>query len=95
MIRSKLVDAVSAENTRLSLPQVERLVATFFDTIIAQMAKGGRVEIRGFGTFETRQRVARPGLNPRTGEAVSVDAKCVPHFKPAKKLRHSVAKTIA
>lgn len=95
MIRSELVDAISAENPGLSLPQVEHLVATFFDTIVAQMAKGGRVEIRGFGTFETRERLARPGRNPRTNEVISVDAKCVPHFKPAKNLRHIVAKTKA
>lgn len=92
MIRSELVEAILEDNPTLSVALAERLVATFFDTIIARVAQGGRVEIRGFGSFEIRDRVARPGRNPRTGEVVMVEAKSVPHFKPGKRLRERVAK---
>jgi len=59
----------------------------FFEEITSRLAEGGRVELRGFGTFSTRQREARTGRNPRTGEAVSVPAKKVPYFKPGKEMR--------
>lgn len=92
MIRSELVEAILADNPNLSVALAERLVATFFETITARVAQGGRVEIRGFGSFEIRNRVARPGRNPRTGEVVMVEAKSVPHFKPGKRLRERIAK---
>ncbi|MBC7985476.1 MAG: integration host factor subunit beta [Sphingomonadaceae bacterium] len=87
MIRSELVQKVSSENPHLSNKDVERLVTAFFDTIANQLARGGRVELRGFGAFSTRQRDARTGRNPRTGAAVAVDAKRVPYFKPGKEMR--------
>ena len=87
MIRSELVQLIAKEQPDLALADVERLVATFFDEITAQLARGGRVELRGFGAFSTRARDARTGRNPRTGEAVSVDAKRVPYFKPGKEMR--------
>lgn len=87
MIRSELVQLIAKEYPDLSLADVERLVATFFDEIAAQLARDGRVELRGFGTFSTRGRDARTGRNPRTGEPVSVDAKRVPYFKPGKEMR--------
>jgi integration host factor subunit beta len=59
----------------------------FPDSITEQLAQGGRVELRGFGAFSTRQRDARVGRNPRTGDPVSVDAKRVPYFKPGKEMR--------
>lgn len=92
MIRSELVEAILADNPDLSLPLAELLIATFFDTITARLAQGGKVEIRGFGSFQTRDRVARLGRNPRTGEVVMVEAKSVPHFKPGKRLRERVTK---
>jgi len=58
-----------------------------FDSITDQLAQGGRVELRGFGAFSTRQRDARVGRNPRTGDPVSVNAKRVPYFKPGKEMR--------
>ncbi|WP_010161398.1 HU family DNA-binding protein [Sphingomonas sp. PAMC 26617] len=91
MIRSELVEAVSAENPDLPLPQIEILVSAFFDTITARLVDGGRVEIRGFGTFSTRDRDARVGRNPGTGESVEVRAKRLPHFVPGKDLRERVA----
>jgi integration host factor subunit beta len=62
-------------------------VTGIFNEITAQLAKGGRVELRGFGAFSTRSRDARVGRNPRTGEQVEVDAKKVPYFKPGKEMR--------
>ena len=87
MIRSELIQKIAADNPELSAKDVERLVSTFFETITAQLAKGGRVELRGFGAFSTRERDARTGRNPRTGDAVHVPAKRVPYFKPGKEMR--------
>ena len=87
MIRSELVQLIAKDYPDLSLTDVERLVGTFFDEIAAQLARDGRVELRGFGTFSTRGRDARTGRNPRTGEPVEVDAKRVPYFKPGKEMR--------
>jgi integration host factor subunit beta len=66
---------------------VERIVNTIFDEVTAAMARGDRVELRGFGAFSVKQRDARVGRNPRTGETVSVDEKHVPFFKTGKLLR--------
>ncbi|MGI4881066.1 MAG: integration host factor subunit beta [Janthinobacterium lividum] len=87
MIRSELVAAVATSNPHLTQRDVERVVATIFDTIGEALAVGRRVELRGFGAFSTRSREARTGRNPRTGSAVAVDAKRVPYFKPGKDLR--------
>lgn len=87
MIRSELVEKLAADNPTLAMRDVEMIVACFFDQVSAQLAKGGRVELRGFGTFSTRARAARTGRNPRTGSAVDIDAKHVPHFKPGKEMR--------
>ena len=87
MIRSELVQKISEAHPDLSPREVERIVATFFDAIVAQLASGGRVELRGFGAFSTRARDARTGRNPRTGDTVPVDAKRVPYFKPGKEMR--------
>jgi len=87
MIRSELVALLASENPDLSAKEVERVVDAFFETISVQLAKGGRIELRGFGAFSTRARTARTGRNPRTGTAVDVDAKRVPYFKPGKHMR--------
>ena len=87
MIRSELVQKLAAENSDLSMRDIERIVDTFFDEIAKRLAAGGRVELRGFGAFSTRARDARTGRNPRTGDAVAVDAKRVPYFKPGKEMR--------
>ncbi|GGC38698.1 integration host factor subunit beta [Novosphingobium marinum] len=87
MIRSELLAALAKENPELRADDVERAVDTFFDEIAAQLASGGRVELRGFGAFSTRERDARKGRNPRTGETVDVPAKRVPYFKPGKEMR--------
>jgi len=87
MIRSELVQKIASENSDLRLEEVERIVDTFFDSIVDQLASGGRVELRGFGAFSTRSRESRTGRNPRTGAAVDVKAKSVPYFKPGKEMR--------
>ncbi len=87
MIRSELVAALSRDHPDLAVSEVERIVACVFDAITARLAAGGRVELRGFGTFTTRARDARTGRNPRTGEPVDVEAKRVPYFKPGKEMR--------
>ena len=87
MIRSELVTELGRDHADLSSAEMERIVTCIFDAIIARLASGGRVELRGFGTFTTRSRDARTGRNPRTGEAVAVGAKHVPYFKPGKEMR--------
>jgi len=87
MIRSELVQKLASENPGLRIGEVEQIVDIFFDEIVARLAKGGRVELRGFGAFSTRERASRTGRNPRTGEAVAVPAKRVPYFKAGKAMR--------
>ena len=87
VIRSELVQKLCDDHPDLTSKEIERVVSAFFDSIIDQLQKGGRVELRGFGAFSTRERDARKGRNPRTGDAVDVDAKRVPYFKPGKEMR--------
>lgn len=87
MIKSELIAALAAENDHLTQRDIERVVGTIFDRIIAALEAGGRVELRGFGAFSVRSRSARAGRNPRTGAAVQVRAKHVPFFKSGKELR--------
>jgi integration host factor subunit beta len=87
MIRSELVQNLCRDFPDLTQREIENLVSAVFDSITDQLAKGGRVELRGFGAFSTRQRDARIGRNPRTGDSVPVDAKRVPYFKPGKEMR--------
>ncbi|HHL21105.1 MAG TPA: integration host factor subunit beta [Aliiroseovarius sp.] len=87
MIRSELVQKITDENPHLYHRDVERIVSTVFEEIIEAMARGDRVELRGFGAFSVKKRDARVGRNPRTGEAVQVEEKHVPFFKTGKLLR--------
>ena len=87
MIRSELVHTLSEDNPDLRVEEVEQVVDIFFDEIASRLAEGGRVELRGFGAFSTRDREARKGRNPRTGAEVDVPAKRVPFFKPGKEMR--------
>jgi integration host factor subunit beta len=73
-------------NPHLLLKDAEKIVTAFLDSIVLAMARGHRVEIRGFGVFTVRQRKARTGRNPRTGVVVSVEEKVVPHFRAGKEL---------
>ena len=74
MIRSELVQKLCNDFPDLSQREVENVVGAVFDSITDQLAKGGRVELRGFGAFSTRQRDARTGRNPRTGEEMTIAA---------------------
>jgi len=87
MIRSELIQKIAEENPHLYQRDVEKIVNTIFDRIIEAMAKGNRVELRGFGAFSVKRRGARLGRNPRTGESVSVEEKFIPFFKTGKQLR--------
>ena len=87
VIRSELVQKLCDDHSDLTSKEIERVVSAFFDSVIDQLQAGGRVELRGFGAFSTREREARKGRNPRTGDAVDVDAKRVPYFKPGKEMR--------
>ena len=87
MIRSELLQELQKDNPELKAEEVEQVVDIFFDEIGKRLAEGGRVELRGFGAFSTRERDARVGRNPRTCEAVHVPAKRVPYFKAGKEIR--------
>jgi integration host factor subunit beta len=88
--KSELIADLAAANPHLRAADVETIVATIFDEITGALARGERVELRGFGAFTTKHREARTGRNPRTGEAVSVNEKSVPFFKAGKELRERV-----
>lgn len=87
MIRSELLQALAKGSQSLRGDEIEKVVDVFFEEITARLAEGGRVELRGFGAFSTRERDARKGRNPRTGETVDVPGKRVPYFKPGKEMR--------
>lgn len=87
MIRSELILRIADENPHLYQRDVERIVNTIFDEVTNAMARGDRVELRGFGAFSVKKRDARVGRNPRTGETVDVEEKHVPFFKTGKLLR--------
>ncbi len=87
MIKSELIQQIAEENPHLYQRDVERIVSVIFEEITAALARGDRVELRGFGAFSVKDRDARMGRNPRTGESVPVPAKKVPFFKAGKELR--------
>ncbi len=87
MTKSELILRLAERNPHLYQRDVERIVSTIFDEISAALARGDRVELRGFGAFSVKNRDARTGRNPRTGETVYVAKKSVPFFKVGKDLR--------
>ena len=87
MTKSELIARLAAANPHLFQRDVERIVTTIFEEISAALARGDRVELRGFGAFSVKQRGARLGRNPRTGTSVNVTAKYIPYFKTGKQLR--------
>ncbi|GGA88454.1 integration host factor subunit beta [Brucella endophytica] len=87
MIKSELVQIIASRNPHLFQRDVENIVGAVFDEISNALAEGNRVELRGFGAFSVKNRPARSGRNPRTGEAVEVEEKWVPFFKTGKELR--------
>jgi integration host factor subunit beta len=89
MTKADLVDQVTALGD-LTRRDGEVIVDTLFESIIGALKANDKVEVRGFGSFRTRQRNSRTGRNPKTGAAVAVPAKRVPFFKPSKELRDLV-----
>ena len=87
MTKSELIQRLAEKNPHLYLRDVEKIVDTVFDEITQALADGNRVELRGFGAFSVKNRAARMGRNPRTGESVHVEAKRLPFFKTGKALR--------
>ena len=87
MIKSELIEKLAAENTHLTHAEVERLVNVILGKMTGALAEGGRVELRGFGAFSVKNRPARTGRNPRTGQKVAVTEKYVPFFKTGKEMR--------
>jgi integration host factor subunit beta len=87
MIKSELVQRIASQNPHLYQRDVENIVNAILGEIVAAMARGDRVELRGFGAFSVKNRPARMGRNPRTGAHVSVEKKSVPFFKTGKEMR--------
>jgi integration host factor subunit beta len=87
MTKSELIARLAEQNPTLYHRDIEKLVNTVFETITTALVEGNRVELRGFGAFSIRERKARLGRNPRTGEAVNVDAKRMPFFKMGKGMK--------
>ena len=87
MTKSELIQHIADMNPHLYHRDVERIVGTIFEEIADALARGDRVELRGFGAFSVKQRSARVGRNPRTGDAVQVSEKFIPFFKTGKQLR--------
>lgn len=87
MIKSELVLTLAEQNPHLYQRDVENIVNAILDTIVDALARGDRVELRGFGAFSVKKRDARVGRNPRTGETVDVAEKAIPVFKTGKEMR--------
>ncbi|HJS32235.1 MAG TPA: integration host factor subunit beta [Alphaproteobacteria bacterium] len=87
MTKSQLILRLAELNPHLYQRDVERIVSTIFDEIANALARGDRVELRGFGAFSVKHRAARLGRNPRTGASVEVAEKAIPFFKTGKELR--------
>ena len=90
MTKSELIAELAAANPHLYASDVEKIVNTIFKEIANALARGARVELRGFGAFTVKHRDARTGRNPRTGTLVAVEEKGVPFFKAGKELRERV-----
>jgi integration host factor subunit beta len=87
MIKSELIQQIAEKNPHLYHRDLERVVQAILSEIVAALSRGHRVELRGFGAFSVRERDARTGRNPRTGDSVEVESKKVPFFKTGKELR--------
>lgn len=87
MTKSELILRIGELNPHLYHRDVERIVTAIFEEITNALARSDRVELRGFGAFSVKERDARKGRNPRTGETVAVEEKVVPFFKTGKELR--------
>lgn len=94
MNRSDLISHLADLHPQLQIKDVESIVKEIIDALATTLANGGRIEIRGFGSFKLNYRPPRIGRNPKTGERVTVPAKYVPHFKAGKELKDRVIKGV-
>lgn len=90
MTKSELIEILAHKQHQLAHRDVELAVKTMLEQMAIKLSTGERIEIRGFGSFSLHYRPPRLGRNPKTGDAVTLDAKYVPHFKPGKELRERV-----
>ena len=90
MTKSELIEVLAAKNSHLNHKDVELAVKSLIEQMSQSLSTGNRIEIRGFGSFSLHYRPPRMGRNPKTGDAVALAAKYVPHFKPGKELRERV-----
>lgn len=90
MTKSELIERIVSRQSQLSSKDVELAIKIMLEQMSQTLAMGERIEIRGFGSFSLHYRAPRIGRNPKTGQAVRLDGKYVPHFKPGKELRDRV-----
>jgi integration host factor subunit beta len=90
MTKSELIEALARSQTHLAYSDVEMAVKGLLEQMSLSLSEGDRIEVRGFGSFSLHYRPPRMGRNPKTGEAVALPGKHVPHFKPGKELRERV-----
>jgi integration host factor subunit beta len=94
MLKSGLVRRLAEQNPHLHLKDAQKVVDAIFDEVTAALARGDRIELRGFGAIFLRTRSARPGRNPRNGTSVSVPEKLHPSFKVGKEMHHRLNGTM-
>ena len=94
MTRSELIELMASQQNQLTTKDVELAVKLMIDHMAESLSVGDRIGIRGFGSFSLDYREARKGRNPKTGDAVELEGKHVPHFKPGKELRERVNRSI-
>ena len=94
MTKSELIDRIAGKQAQLSSNDVEMAIKSILEHMSQILSEGGRIEIRGFGSFSLHYRVPRIGRNPKTGSPVALSGKYVPHFKPGKELRDRVNSSI-
>lgn len=87
MTKSDLIEILADRNPHLYIKDIKKLVDTFFDSISEALARGDRVELRGFGSFSVKRRTSRTARNPKTGQSVEVADKFHPFFKTGKELK--------
>ncbi|MCD6097002.1 HU family DNA-binding protein [bacterium] len=90
MNKHELVEKVTSLSKACSKAEVNRVIDAFIKVVSDTLKKGGQVAIAGFGTFKTKKRAARTGVNPKTGEKINIPARVVPKFTPGKSLKDAV-----
>ncbi len=92
MTRSQLIEAVASKTTNFSKKDVEIILGTLFSSVTESLARGEKIEIRGFGSFKVKHRDGRRGRNPKSGEGIYIESKRVPFFKAGKELKERINK---